>query len=370
MIPGWKLKREVKRLKIKASAIPLALYEPFIQRKYDRNRHNLVTHHYGKTTLKCNLAVFLIFQPNGISNSVFNTCAYLNSEGFTPVIVCNGPITEADRNALKELSYLIIERPNFGYDFGGYRDGLWTIEKIGIKPDKVLLLNDSVWFPAFNDSTFFAEMLQGNQDFVGTQVFDRGQQCGTRRYIYGSYCLLLNNSLINSTEFQNFWRGYKLSSNKETTIRRGEREFSFRMINSTKNATGIYSIDRFNSVVENLGSEKLREALGDMIATDPALERNRTQLSNARTSTLWIDDSKNLLRAGAQTKNYIGSSPIISIREMGFPMIKKNNERLYALARQRIAIAANEGRLNGLNPVVLSEIEAVVSNQGQKSQVY
>ncbi|MDA9940764.1 rhamnan synthesis F family protein [Planktomarina temperata] len=370
MIPGWKLKREVKRLKIKASAIPLALYEPFIQRKYDRNRHNLITHHYGKTTLKCNLAVFLIFQPNGISNSVFNTCAYLNSEGFTPVIVCNGPITEADRNALKELSYLIIERPNFGYDFGGYRDGLWTIEKIGIKPDKVLLLNDSVWFPAFNDSTFFAEMLQGNQDFVGTQVFDRGQKCGTRRYIYGSYCLLLNNSLINSTEFQNFWRGYKLSSNKETTIRRGEREFSFRMINSTKNATGIYSIDRFNSVVENLGSEKLREALGDMIATDPALERNRTQLSNARTSTLWIDDSKNLLRAGAQTKNYIGSSPIISIREMGFPMIKKNNERLYTLARQRIAIAANEGRLNGLNPVVLSEIEAVVSNQGQKSQVY
>jgi hypothetical protein len=360
MIPGWKLKREVKRLKIQASAIPLALYEPFIQRKYDGNRHNLVTHHYGKTTLKCNLAVFLIFQPNGISNSVFNTCAYLNSEGFTPVIVCNSPITEADRNALKELSYLIIERPNFGYDFGGYRDGLWTIKEIGMKPDNVLLLNDSVWFPAFDGSTFLAEMLQSNQDFVGTQVFDRGQKYGTRRYIYGSYCLLLNNSLINSTEFQNFWRGYKLSSNKERTIRRGEREFSFRMINSTKNAIGIYSVDRFNSVVENLNSEKLREALGDMIATDPALERNRIQLSNARTSTLWIDDSKNLLRAGAQTKNYIGSSPIISIREMGFPMIKKNNERLYTLARQRIVFAANEGRLEGLNPIVFEEIKATL----------
>ena len=37
MIPGWKLKREVKRLKIKASAIPLALYEPFMLRNYDRN---------------------------------------------------------------------------------------------------------------------------------------------------------------------------------------------------------------------------------------------------------------------------------------------------------------------------------------------
>jgi hypothetical protein len=50
-------------------------------------------------------------------------------------------------------------------------------------------------------------------------------------------------------------------------------------------------------------------------------------------------------------------------------MIKKNNERLYTLARKRIAKAANEGRIKGLNPVVLSEIEAVVSNQGQKSQV-
>ena len=351
------IKREVKRLKIKASAIPLALYEPFIQRKYDKTRHNLVTHHYGNATLKSNLAIFLIFQPNGISNSVFNTCTYLNSEGFTPVIVCNSPITEADRNALKKLSYLVIERPNFGYDFGGYRDGFWTIKRNGMKPDKVLLLNDSVWFPALNDSTFFAEMLQSNQDFVGTQVFDRGQQYGTRRYIYGSYCLLLNNSLINSTEFQTFWREYKLSSNKETTIRRGEREFSFRMINSTKNTMGIYSIDRFNSVVENLNSEKLREALGDMIVTDPALERKRTQLLSARTSSLWIDDSKNLLQTGAKTKNYIGSSPIVSIREMGFPMIKKNNERLYTLARQRIVVAVNEGRLKGLNPIILNEIK-------------
>jgi len=47
---------------------------------------------------------------------------------------------------------------------------------------------------------------------------------------------------------------------------------------------------------------------------------------------------------------------------MGFPMIKKNNERLYKLARQRIILAVDEGRLPGLNPVVLTELRKKVGS--------
>jgi len=37
-------------------------------------------------------------------------------------------------------------------------------------------------------------------------------------------------------------------------------------------------------------------------------------------------------------------------------MIKKNNERLYKLARSRIGIALKEGRLPGLDPIIASEL--------------
>ena len=41
---------------------------------------------------------------------------------------------------------------------------------------------------------------------------------------------------------------------------------------------------------------------------------------------------------------------------MGFPMIKKNNQRLYSLARKRIVLAVDEGRLEGLNPIIVAEL--------------
>ena len=93
-----------------------------------------------------------------------------------------------------------------------------------------------------------------------------------------------------------------------------------------------------------------------MIALAPHLESRRLQLLNDKKTIHWINDAKTLLQEGAKTKNYIGSSPILSIREMGFPMIKKNNQRLYSLARKRIILAVDEGRLEGLNPIVVAEL--------------
>jgi hypothetical protein len=105
-----------------------------------------------------------------------------------------------------------------------------------------------------------------------------------------------------------------------------------------------------------------------MIALDPHLESQRLQLLATKKSLSWVDQTKNLIKEGAKTKNYIGSSPILSIREMGFPMIKKNNERLYTLARKRIVLAAEEGRLECLLPTVLVELKEKVASTERISQ--
>tara|TARA_B110000977_G_scaffold192775_1_gene266762 strand:- start:827 stop:1924 length:1098 start_codon:yes stop_codon:yes gene_type:complete len=360
MTPTWKIKRELKRLKVQASAIPLAIYEPFLQRRYDPKRPKLIKYIYGAVPAKDNLVIFLIYQPHGLPASILDTCIHLVTSGFAPIIVSNMPLSDTDRIALTGLAHIVAERPNFGYDFGGYRDGLWLINQIELKPKSILFLNDSIWFPAREKQSLLTELLQPDLEYTGVQIFDHGSKGNIRRSMFGSYCFAVNERLLKNSEFIDFWENYRLSSNKELTLRRGERAFSIRMMKETTQSKGIYSLHRFNSVIEGLKSDKLREALGDMIAIDSHLEGTRLQLLNQKTTINWVNEAKTLLQIGAKTKNYIGSSPIVSIREMGFPMIKKNNERLYKLARARILLAVDEGRLNHLNCSVLRELRKKV----------
>ena len=67
MTPTWKIKRELERLKVQASAIPLAIYEPFLQRRYDPKRPELIKYIDGAVPAKDNLVIFLIYQPKTIA---------------------------------------------------------------------------------------------------------------------------------------------------------------------------------------------------------------------------------------------------------------------------------------------------------------
>ena len=368
MIPIWKFKREIERIKVRAKSVPLLLYEPFLQRRYDKVRCQRIKITNGKSPAGDNIVIFLLFQPNGVPKSVFDTCNYLRASGYTPIIVSNAPLSDLDRVDLHAFAHVVAERPNFGYDFGGYRDGFWLINELGLNPRQILFLNDSVWFPTLETCTILEKILGSESEYIGAQVFENQAQGIKNQEMFGSYCFAVNKNLLRKPVFINFWDNYKLTSNKEATLRRGERSFSYQMLNSTKNSFGIYSLQRFHSVVNSLPTYKLREALEDMIALDPRLEFQRKQLLTFNEVGNWTDDARSLLKEGAKTKNYIGSSPILSIREMGFPMIKKNNERLYTLARKRIVLAAKEGRLDCLLPNVLVELKEKVASTERISQ--
>ena len=358
MIPSWKIKRELGRLKVQASAIPLAIYEPLLQRGYDKKRPEHIKCTQGTLPASDNIVIFVLYQPNGVPKSVFDTCNHLISSGYSPIIMSNSPLPDLDRVALKAVAHLVAERPNFGYDFGAYRDGLWLISEHNIKPNQILFLNDSVWFPILGTSNLLNEISSSSADYVGTQVFGGPEHSSVNKMMFGSYCFAVKFPLLAHDNFLDFWSNYRLSSNKEVTLRRGERSFSRQMLKSAKRPYGIYSLDRFHTAVERLDNDHMREALGDMIALDPLLEAHRTKLLTKKTAGNWLDDGILLLKEGAKSKNYIGSSPIISIREMGFPMIKKNNERLYTLARRRICLAVSEGRLPGFDQKVYEELQS------------
>ena len=70
MIPKWKLKRELDRLKVQAKALPYMLYEPYVQRRYDAQLSDHISVTKGNVSNTGRIAIFLIFQPTGVSQSV------------------------------------------------------------------------------------------------------------------------------------------------------------------------------------------------------------------------------------------------------------------------------------------------------------
>ena len=133
-------------------AIPEFFSEPIAQRRHDTWRESHFKPETGQVGYQGNVALFLIYQPNGIEASILRTCDHLAGKGYAPLVISNTPLSKTDRTELKNRCWVFAERPNIGYDFGGYRDGLWLLGKMGVVPDNLLVLNDSVWFPIFEDS--------------------------------------------------------------------------------------------------------------------------------------------------------------------------------------------------------------------------
>ena len=357
MIETWKLKRELRRIAEHVSAIPLLIYEPIFQKIYDKNIFkNLVILHGEKQPSK-NIAIFLIYQPNGIPDSIFLTLSHLVKSDFSAVVISNCPISILDKERLRLDSFLIVERMNFGYDFGGYRDAVWLLRNLKIECDKMLFLNDSVWFPVFDNSKLLEQMLASDSDYVGTQEFGETETDRSITGFFGSYCFLINKKLIEDKAFNMFWDNYQLSSSKEIVLRRGERKFSREMIKASTKHNAIYSNKIFYKMVNELDLTETITALHELIALNPKIYAEKNRLINSlHKKESWLLRAKELIILQSKSKNFIGSSPLLSLNKLGFPMIKKNNEQLYLNARKLIIDSIDSGRLQGINETIESEI--------------
>ncbi len=352
----WKIKREIKRLAEQLLAIPAALYEPYLQKRHDERRDSELKLTWCSGSFGNKIAIFLIFQPRGVPQSIHMTCRHLTDSGFSTMIVSNAPLSDVDRATLAGQSCLVVERPNFGYDFGGYRDAVWLLQNQGLDPDEVLFLNDSIWFPVVSNSSLLSDMSASQHVYVGVQQFGNVTAESGKRGFFASYCFLVKRQAWQSRVFQEFWSGYQCSSNKEITLRRGERGFSRRMLEQFPESRALFSVERFNDVVDSLSAADLWEVVQELVTTSDTLETERANMLDAGFAKATVPGMKRLINASVVTKNYLGVAPILSIDVLGLPIIKKNNEMLYVRSRQRVLEAYDEGKLEGLDPDVLGEI--------------
>ena len=231
-----KINRELKRIVTKVIKFPSFMCEYlFLNFIYDKMISNKKIVHEGIKPIVGEMAIYLVYARDGLQKSHHDMFVQLDIEDITPIIVSNLPLSTRDLNLLLEKSALVIERPNVGYDFGGYRDAILHLAPNLSKLDRLYVLNDSVWMIGGSQS-WFEQVRLSNCDFVGATThyginrvdpreFRNLQWEFTtkhRNFHYASYALAINKNILCDKRFINFWSTLLISNNKKRTVKRGE----------------------------------------------------------------------------------------------------------------------------------------------------
>ena len=218
-------------------------------------------------------------------------------------------------------------------------------------------MNDSVWFPVTPGDQTLANIEQSPASFVGLQVFGDNPMMAKQDLMFGSYFLAFKEEMIASDEFRAFWQNYQMSSNKEVTLRRGERAFSTAMFGTGLPYEGLFAHKFFVDKVQSLSVDELAVQLRYLVCMKPQDENTRKMLLDQGERDLgWEKRAEELIVQSTKTKNFIGVAPVLSLNTLRFPAIKKNNEKLYQQARSKLLDAVNAGDATDMLPEVVAEL--------------
>ena len=350
MIPLWKVKREWARLKQQLAALPERLTEPAQRRRHDAAFTAGFPVAEGAVPLGAKVALVLIHQPKGLEQSLFSMCAHLVTRGYAPLIVSNAPLSDGDRAQLCKTAWRIMERPNFGYDFGGYRDGLWQLRKWGVTPDRLLILNDSIWFPLWPGETLLDTLEASEANLSGTILRERGEE----RFLE-SYCYMIPGKTVSNQAFWAYWDGLELTSNKYKVIRRGERGFSRAMRAAGLTLTPAFPYDAFFTALEAQDDTFLEKTLTYAAHAHEEYEAARQALLATRDPD-WRAQVLTHIRATIPREQPYSAYPYAMHRLLGYPILKRSNDRVAMLWRAAVLRAVTAGDLPAPQEPALTEL--------------
>lgn len=339
-IPLWKVKRELKRAGRQLAALPGVIWEYlFLRPLYDRKISRQKVVHQGAKPIAGEVAVYLVYAPDGLLASHHDMLAQIAKHGITPVVVSNLPLSETDRATLLDQSALVIERPNVGYDFGGYRDAVLQMASQLPTLERLYILNDSTWMIEAPRS-WFDDVRAAGCDFVGAT-----SNYGIRRddverfrdlvweytidhpnYHYASYALAMGPRILRDPAFLRYWRRFRLSNHKKRTVRRGEIGLTQWVISHGYNHTATCNVFDLDHEIKKLDNTALDEVARNLvIPEDPKLERKRNEVVQSdRDTDRGREDRIQiiLMTVARQAMGY--SMPFYTLRYRGFQFLKKS----------------------------------------------
>lgn len=371
-----KIAREIIRASQRIKAVVGLIWEPFVQRRYDRNRDSRLSITVGRRPLRERVVIYLIYQPGQILASTLETCRALEDQGYATLIVSNAPLEPTAMAQLQEVAWQVIQRPNYGYDFGGYRDGILYLLDKGLMPQWLMVMNDSVWYPLGRVDTLVRRLEGSGLDVAGTIVHRSFRKTLLRRTatrVIESYLFLFNRTALESQAFRDFWQRYRVSSNKQNAVRRGERRLAEYMLAAGLKADGIFAQDAFMTHIVEQPDDFLRKTLAYAAYTDHAFEAERDKLLAERSgATAWRGRVLDHISRVSAHRSFHGSFVFASLQLMDLCLLKKAAGRgtakygnLHTKTQEQYLSAVSAGDLPAPSDAILAEIGAFQQRIGK-----
>lgn len=353
MIQRWKLERELARIKGQFIQIPWLIYGKIEKSLYDRSKYKKIAIHDGAIQLTDRVAVLLIYQPSGVLRSTIAQLRYLAAHGFSTLVVSNTPLRDGDLEQMKEFAFQIMVRPNYGYDFGGYRDGVLHVLNFGAQLKALIVLNDSVWLPVHKDSDPVAEAMKETPDLFGITYSTHGRT--PHRSHIQSYFFRFGEKVLKDPFFEEYWRNLPVSSNKYTVVRRCEMGLT-NAFRSRGYSFGVMQNDKKNlSHLLSLSDDQMRDLLHylpNVISSYRTHFEPVTRLLESGED--WRAELSRLINANQTNLPFLSQHPSTMLGCSQSPVLKKYKKEPYKIQREEIR------RLNYLkciNPEIAEEIE-------------
>ena len=235
--PFWKIVRELRRLINKTNALPSRLYGQFFATPvHDIFQRRHIERFDGVIHRGDRVAIYLVFPEKGLLPSHKLTIEHLKASGYAPYVISNLPLNEPDRAWLTANSYKFLTRPNIGYDFGGYREGILSLADELKHLRYVAFFNDSTWFPTAGSKSWLpqAEALDvayasaassygiPHVNFADFRNIEWKVDVNLKNFHYCSYALLIRQEILCSKSFWRFWTSLPLTAEKNLVVRLGE----------------------------------------------------------------------------------------------------------------------------------------------------
>lgn len=218
-------------------------YETDVRRIHEfRSFHNSAT------------CLLVFHEPSGrVPPDIARLIRVLEQRECDRVIVMNHEPSNAQYSFFAEHATQLIVRGNQGQDFGAFKDAIALLDKRAVKPIRLLLLNDSVYFSSVGLDAFVSGML-GAEDVI----------CAHENWAEGhhlqSFALSISASVAEHPAFTDFWRGYLPIRSRLHAIENGEKRFSAVLIELADHVKVLYSASQLRLVMQ--ASE--RSAIDDL----------------------------------------------------------------------------------------------------------
>ncbi|MFT4192587.1 MAG: rhamnan synthesis F family protein [Comamonas sp.] len=241
-----------------------------------KNSNHILQAHGEELPQGKRFCIYCIWQNAEIPWYVRNALEALAAQQVNVIVVTNARLSQAALDILRPYCWRIIERANVGRDMGAYKDATLYLRSHSTAIESILYLNDSIYLFSRTTSDLFQKIYTSTSDICAPfESWDK-------TYHIQSYCLRLNQRIIDTPLFWEFWEDYRPVNTREWSILNGEIGLSNCIKKCSPSIEIIYSTHRLHQQLSALSPSCIQSAMSLIPRRQrtPIQDKHHTELIN------------------------------------------------------------------------------------------